>query len=77
MNLTKKSANIEEISNILEPLIRKIIREELTKIIKTKPNIFYLTSDMPIYKDMEEIKQRKIKDDIKLYSHQEVWGEHL
>ena len=69
------SANMEEIEKTLEPLIRRIIREELTRIVKKEPDIFYLDSEMPLYKDMEDIKQRKTKGHIKLHSHEEVWSE--
>ena len=65
----------EEISQILEPLIRRIIREELTRLIKAEPGTFYLNPDMPLYKDMEAILQQKAKGNIKLHSHDEVWGE--
>jgi len=67
------SAN--EIAKVLEPLIRRIIREELTKIVKKKSDIFFLTPEMPFYKDMKNIKQRKARGHIKLHSHDEVWGE--
>jgi hypothetical protein len=66
---------IEELGHILEPLIRRIIREELSRILKTAPGTFYLDPDMPLYKDMEEILQKKTKGQIKLHSHEEVWGE--
>lgn len=66
---------IEEIGHILEPLIRRIIREELSRIIKATPGTFYLDPDMPIYQDMEDILQRKTKGQIKMHSHEEVWGE--
>jgi len=69
------SANMEEIVKALEPLIRRIIREELTRIVKTEPNMFYLDPEMPLYEDMEGIKQRKTQGHIKLHSHEEVWGE--
>ncbi len=65
----------EEISQILEPLIRRIIREELSMLIKTESGTFYLDPNMPLYKDMEDILKRKIKDHVKLHSHDEVWGE--
>jgi len=65
----------EEIGKMLEPLIRRVIREELTRIAKTEPGLFYLGSDTPIYRDMEDIMQRKAQDNIKLHSHKEVWGE--
>ena len=69
------SPNMEELTKALEPLIRRIIREELTRIVKKEPELFYLDPEMPLYQDMEDIKQRKIKGRIKLHSHEEVWGE--
>lgn len=66
---------MEEITKILEPLIRRIIREELTRLVKAEPGTFYLDPDMPLYKDMEDILQRKAKGNIKLHSHDEVWGD--
>ncbi len=66
---------LKEISHILEPLIRKIIREELSRVIKATPDTFYLDPDMPLYNDMENILQKKTKGRIKLHSHEEVWGE--
>ncbi len=65
----------EDISKILEPLIRRVVREELGRIAQTRPDIFYLTPDMPIYNDMKDLKKRKSQGKIKLYSHDEVWGE--
>ncbi len=69
------SANMEEIAKALEPLIRRIMREELTRIVKKEPDMFYLNPEMPLYKDLEDIKQRKAQGCIKLHSHEEVWGE--
>ena len=67
--------NIENLTKHLEPMIRRIIREELSNVVKDAPGLFYLNPDMPIYKDMEEIRQRKLNGQIKLSSHNEVWGE--
>ena len=76
MNQTQQDlVQAEEIGKILEPLIRRVIREELTRIAKAEPGIFYLGPDTPIYKDMENIMQRKAQGNIKLHSHEEVWGE--
>lgn len=69
------SGNMEDIAKVLEPLIRRIIREELTRIVNKDPDMFYLYPEMPLYKDMEDIKQRKTQGYIKLHSHKEVWGE--
>jgi len=64
----KTSDNMEDITKAMEPLIRRIIREELARIVKKKPDMFYLNPEMPLYRDMEEIKQRKTQDRIKLQS---------
>ena len=66
--------NIQELHHILEPLIRRVVREELVKVIKNS-DIFYLKPHMPLYEDMEDIQQRKEKGTIELFSHEEVWGE--
>ena len=65
----------DKLQQVLEPLIRRIIREELFKVIQQTSNIFFLSPDMPLYKNMEEIAQRKASHDIELLSHDEVWNE--
>ena len=76
MNQTQQAlGQAEEIGKMLEPMIRRIIREELTRIANAEPDIFYLSPDTPIYKDMEDIIQRKTQGHIKLHSHAEVWSE--
>ncbi len=67
--------SIEELQQTLEILIRRVVREELTSLSQQVSNIFYLTPDMPLYEDMEEIAHRKAVDDIELYSHDVVWNE--
>lgn len=67
--------NINKLAGALEPVIRRILREELARLLKENDGIFHLTPDMPLYQDMEEISQRKAKGQIKLHSHEEVWGE--
>lgn len=64
----------DELQQLLEPLIRRVIREELLRIIQRQPDIFFLHPDMPIYADMEEITQRKATKGIELFSHEEVWN---
>ena len=66
-----------ELQQVLEPLIRRIIREELFKVIQQTSNIFFLSPEMPLYKDMEEIAQRKASHDIELLPHDEVWNEPI
>ncbi len=72
MSQTEK-INIKDLANTLEPMIRRVVREELLNILKKNPEIFQLTPDMPLYEDMEDISQRKAQDKIKLHSHEEVW----
>ncbi|MBW2570675.1 MAG: hypothetical protein JRE47_15255 [Deltaproteobacteria bacterium] len=69
------SIKFEDISKIIEPIIRRVIREELTKIARQKPGIFYLEPEMPLYKDMQDLRRRKAKGKIDLYSHEEAWDE--
>ena len=69
------SIKFEDISKIIEPIIRRVIREELTKMARQKPGIFYLEPEMPLYKDMQDLRRRKAKGKIDLYSHEEVWDE--
>jgi len=66
---------IEEIGQILEPLIRKIIREELSRLVKAEPGTFYLEPDMPLYKDMQSLLEKKASGHIKLHTHDEVWSD--
>jgi hypothetical protein len=67
--------NTKDLAHTLEPMIRRVVREELLKVLKKNPDIFQLTPDMPLYDDMEDISQRKAQDKIKLHSHEEVWGD--
>ena len=64
----------DELEHILEPLIRRIIREELLNIVG-KTNTVNLDSDTPLYKNLQEIIQRKKKQEIELFSHEEVWDD--
>ena len=70
-----KNIDAKELANTLEPMIRRVIREELLRVLKKETDIFQLTPEMPLYEDMEEIRQRKKEDQIKLHSHEEVWSE--
>ncbi|MBN1907308.1 MAG: hypothetical protein JW927_19680 [Deltaproteobacteria bacterium] len=74
MSQTEK-INSKDLANTLEPMIRRVVREELLKVLKKNSDIFQLTPDMPIYDDMEDISQRKAQHKIKLHSHEEVWSD--
>ncbi len=69
-----QTMNTDELQRVLEPLIRRVVREELDRISRMSPNLFSLEADMPLYRDLEEIAQRNAHGGIELFSHQEVWG---
>ncbi|MCP4397192.1 MAG: hypothetical protein GY801_07825 [bacterium] len=67
--------NQDELQHLLEPLIRRVIREELLRAAAQRPDIFLLHPNMPLYGDMGDIAQRKVADTIELFSHEKVWSE--
>lgn len=76
MNKSEKiTLSQEQLQHILEPLIRRVIREELSRVVQQKPGVFFLRPDMPLYNDMQEIAERKAAGTIELFSHQELWNE--
>ncbi|MGB0389306.1 MAG: hypothetical protein ACPGWR_31170 [Ardenticatenaceae bacterium] len=66
--------NVPDLLSALEPLIRRVVREELAAA-KSSPDTFHLEPGSPLYEDMEEILQRKTEGKIELLSHEEVWSE--
>jgi hypothetical protein len=54
-----ESINTKELATTLEPMIRRVVREELLKVLKKNARVFQLTPDMPLYKDMVKIGKRK------------------
>jgi hypothetical protein len=63
---------IDEMIDRLEPLLRRVVREELEREIEEKGNIFHPKPEMPLYQDMEEILQRQKEGKIQLFSEEEV-----
>jgi len=75
MDQNNFSIRIEDLPKILEPLIRRVVREELNRFVRNEPERFVLEPDMPLYEDLQELALRKATAEIELYSHREVWGE--
>jgi hypothetical protein len=75
MALQNGIINLDDLERILDPLIRRAVREELARLISQRGDVFALTSDSPLYEDMQEILARQAQGQLKLYSHAEVWGE--
>jgi len=69
------TVNTQELARVLEPIIRRIVREELTRAVARQTKVFRLKPDSPLYDDMREILRRKASGKIKLYPYAEVWGE--
>ena len=65
----------KELVNTLEPMIRRVVREELLRVLKMNTEFFHLKPEMPLYDDMLEISQRKALCQIEFLSHEEVWRE--
>ena len=57
----------------LEEVIRKVVREELMAFATQEQGIFHLDKDSPLYKDMENILERKKSNQLKFSTHEEIW----
>ena len=57
----------------LEEVIRKIVREELMALSTQEQRIFHLEKESPLYKDMEDILERKKSSQLKFSTHDKVW----
>jgi hypothetical protein len=72
-NMTQ-ATDFDELTKVLEALVRKVVREELANFAREN-GMIYLAPGSPLYEDMEKILERKVKEQPKLYNHNEVWGE--
>ena len=65
---TKVTLTVEQ----LEGIIRKVVREELMQFATQE--LINLDRESPLYKDMEDILERKKTDQVRLHIHEEVWN---
>jgi hypothetical protein len=70
---TNITLTVEELSKILEPLVRRVVREELTEMTQQLSNVLYLTQESLLYQDMQDILARKKTHDLKFMTDDEVW----
>ncbi len=75
MRHANNSLVVEELIKALEPIIRRIIREELKSVIEKHSDIFYLNLDTLLYDDMVEIKERDKNGELEFMSHKDVWSD--
>ena len=66
--------DFNELTKILEALVRKVVREELANFAREN-GMITLSPDSPLYDDMEKILQRRLNEESKLYHGTEVWGD--
>ncbi|BAP56940.1 hypothetical protein THII_2643 [Thioploca ingrica] len=72
---TNINITVEELLNALEPLVRRVVREELTEIVQQLSNVVYLTEASPLHQDMQDILTRKKVQNLKFITHEEVWSD--
>jgi hypothetical protein len=66
--------DFDELSKMLEAMVRRVVREELQSFAREN-NTFFLAPDSPLYEDMENIVRRKLAEETKIYKSAEVWGD--
>lgn len=66
---------LDELLKALEPVVRRIIREELDSVVTRQGNSVYLDPNSDLHRDMLELKERKESGTLNFLSHKEVWGE--
>ncbi len=57
----------------LEQIIRKVVREELMEF--TAQEFFDINKDSPLYEDLKDIFEREKRDQLRWFSHTDVWNE--
>ncbi len=72
MNRTNGMVDARKLVRVLEPVIRKIVREEIARAAAQKPGVFYLEPGAPLYQDMEQILRDAQSGSIKLLSREEA-----
>ncbi len=65
----------DELVRVLEPLVRRIVREELERVVERQPDLFILREDSPLYDDMLELAQMGREGKIELLSYEQVWNQ--
>jgi hypothetical protein len=67
--------DIQELAEALEPVIRRIIREELERLLAKSPEPFPLYPDSPLYGDLMALREERENGSLEFHSHDEVWGD--
>ena len=73
--LETTQSTLEELTELLEPIIRRVVREELEDFAVRKPDVFYLDPESPLYESLREIRQNAEQDELGFHSYEDVFGE--
>ena len=65
---TKVTLSVQQ----LESVIRKVVREELVGFAAQELGIFHLDKESPLYKDMENILERKKSGQLKFHTRKDL-----
>ncbi|MDE0157620.1 MAG: hypothetical protein OXI88_19200 [Gammaproteobacteria bacterium] len=58
----------------LERLIRKVVDEELMEFASRQQGAFEGGKQSPLHEDMVDISERRKKGELKIHTHEAVWG---
>jgi hypothetical protein len=72
MSRANEMVDAKKLARVLEPVIRKIVREEIARAAAQKPGVFYLEPGTPLYQDMEQILRDAQSGSVKLLSREEA-----
>jgi len=71
---TKSIPAIEEFIRALEPVIRRVVREELNALVEQqRPEVFHLTPDSPLYDDLTELKEQNERGGLEFIPQEEAY----
>lgn len=73
METKNSDVEIEKLARALEPMIRRIILEELDRAVQKYSEVFELHAGTPLYEDMEQIAERSGRNALEFHCHDEVW----
>jgi hypothetical protein len=69
------TVSAEELVKLLEPVMRRIVREELAEFAVHEPEAFRVEPGSPLYESLVNILRRKAEGKLRFYTHEEVFGE--
>lgn len=75
LSLTDQLWLMEKLTHHIREQVNAAIPKETEQKSASDAEPWYLEPDSPLYQDMVEIRTMIKEDKLKLYTHEEVWGE--